>query len=90
MVEFKPDEKYRKSLESATNDIEQAIYTILKKYELSSDVDIEVLQKLSAKVIFKLNEDLGGNLIGNIYQDFIFKMQLHLYELESQAKKEGN
>ena len=90
MMEFKPDENYRKSLESATNDIEQAIYTILEKYELSPDVDIEVLQKLSAKVIFKLNEDLGGSLIGNIYQDFIFKMQLHLSELEYQAKKEGN
>lgn len=66
MMKFKPDENYRKSLESATNDIEQAIYTILEKYELSPDVDIEVLQKLSAKVIFKLNEDLGGSLIGNI------------------------
>ena len=79
-------EKYNKSLEVATDEIEQSMNAILEKHGLAGD-NLSALQMLTAKAMVKEDEFLGGDMMGHICQNFMSNLDLLLNTYFS-AKKE--
>ena len=80
-------EKYNKSLEAATDEIEQLMNAILEKHGLPGD-NLSALQMLTAKAMVKEDEFLGGDMIGHIHQNFMMNLDLLLNKY-FRAKKEA-
>ena len=78
MVTIEDAKKYLESLESVAEEMEQNLYSLLEKSGLDSSDAIDVLQLLSAKMILKDNEKVGGDLLPGITKDFIFRMKLFI------------
>jgi hypothetical protein len=78
-------EKYNKSLEAATDEIEQSMNAILEKHGLAGD-NLSALQMLTAKAMLKEDEFMGGDMMGHICQNFMTNLDLLLNKYS--AKKE--
>lgn len=78
MVTIEDAKKYLESLESVAEEMEQNLYSLLEKSGLDSSDAIDVLQLLSAKMILKDNEKVGGDLLPSITKNFIFRMKLFI------------
>ena len=90
MMDFEEySKKFADSLESATDEIELSINSILDKYGLSGS-NLSALQMLSAKAIVKESEEIGGGLVGDITNDFLFKLELLLNKYHSDARDKSN
>lgn len=81
--------KFADSLESATDEIELSINSILNKYGLSGN-NLSALQMLLAKAIIKESEEMGGGLVGEIANDFVFKLELLLNKYHSDSRDTSN
>ena len=78
MVTIEDAKKYLESLESVAEEMEQNLYSLLEKSGLDSSDAIDVLQLLSAKMLLKENEKVGGDLLPSITKNFIFRMKLFI------------